>query len=319
MPTYDSLTTRTDTAALVPEDVSRDMLGRVRRETSAVLQMFRRVPVVGAQTRFPILSAMPVVYWVNGDTGLKQTTEAAWSNKYLNVEELACIAPIPESVVDDLEAVGVDVWTEIRPDIEEAIGRALDAAVFFGTNAPSTFPTNVSAAALAAGNTVNEGAAATAGGFQDDLDQAIGKVEDDGFDPSGIVAARSARGKLRRARDANGQRLAGVNADYTEYEGLPIAYPMRGLFPAGGGSNTNVRLFVGDFTEFVVGVRQDIRFKLLDQSVIQDNTGAIVYNLSQQDMVAARFTFRAGWQVSNRISNDQPVEANRYPVARLMY
>ena len=71
MPTYDSLTTRTDTAALVPEEVARDMLGRVSRETSAVLQMFRKVPVVGARTRFPILSALPIAYFVTGDTGLK--------------------------------------------------------------------------------------------------------------------------------------------------------------------------------------------------------------------------------------------------------
>jgi hypothetical protein len=29
-------------------------------------------------------------------------------------------------------------------------------------------------------------------------------------------------------------------------------------------------------------------------------------------------TFRTGWQVSNRINYDQPVEASRYPVGRLM-
>ncbi len=303
---YDSLTTRTDTAALVPEEVSREMLGRVSQETSAVLNPalgFRRVPVVGARTRFPILSALPIAYFVNGDTGLKQTTEMAWTNKYLDIEELACIAPIPEAVAEDLEDAGVDVWDEIRPEVEVAIGRAIDAAVFFGTNAPASWPTNISAAALIA----------SAGGIQDDLDTAFGLVEDDGFDPSGIVAARSLKGRLRRARNADGDRLSGINESITEYMGIPIAYPMRGLFPG------TVRAFVGDFTEFAVGVRKDIRFKLLTESVIQDNTGAIIYNLSQQDMIAARFTMRIGWQVSNRINFDQADEANRYPVARLTY
>lgn len=295
------------------------MLGRVRRETSAVLQTFRRVPVAGSQVRFPILSALPIAYWVNGDTGLKQTTEAAWANKYLNIEELACIVPIPEGVADDLESAGVDIWDEVRPDIEEAIGRSLDAAVFFGTNAPGTFPTNISATAAAAGNSVTEGALTAAGGAQDDIDQAIGLVENDGFDPTAIVAARSLRGRLRRARSTDGARLEGINADITEYMGLTISYPMRGLFPAGGAAGTNVRGFVGDYTEFAVGVRQDITFKLLTEAVIQDNTGAIIYNLAQQDMVAARFTFRAGWQVSNRINHDAPVEANRYPVARMVF
>lgn len=313
---YDSLVTRTDTGALVPENVARDMLGRVTRETSAVLNPalgFRRVPVTGARTRFPILSALPIAYWVTGDTGLKQTTELAWSNKYLDIEEIAVIVPIPESVAEDLESAGVDIWAEVRPDIEEAIGRTLDAAVFFGVNAPASFPTNISAAAAAAGNTTAEDATAAAGGIQDDIDEAIGLVEADGFDPSGIVAARSLRGRLRRARETTGARLEGVNDTLTEYMSLTIAYPMRGLFPS------TVRALVGDFTEFAVGVRRDITFKLLTEAVIQDNTGAIVYNLAQQDMIAARFTFRAGWQVSNRLNRDEPTEANRYPVARLTF
>jgi HK97 family phage major capsid protein len=318
---YDNIIQRSDVAALIPEDVSATMLGRVRRETSAVLQMFRRVPVAQAQTRFPVLSALPVAYWVTGDTGLKQTTEMAWSNKYLNIEELAVIVPIPENVLDD---TSFDVWGEVQPDIEEAIGRALDAAVFLGTNAPSTFPTNVSAAALAAGNTVTAdlsdlatASGGSTGGIQDTIDQAIGLVEVDGFDPSGIVAARSLRGYLRRARDTTGQRLAGINADITEYEGLNIAYPMRGLSGFGNAS-TNIQAFVGDFTEFVVGVRQDITYKVLDQAVIQDAGGNIVYNLAQQDMVALRVVFRVGWQVSNRLNFDQPTEASRYPAARVI-
>jgi HK97 family phage major capsid protein len=312
---YNNIISRSDAAARIPEDVANSMLGRVQRETSATLQLFRRVPVAQAQTRFPVLSALPIAYWVTGDTGLKQTTEVNWANKFLNVEELACIVPIPESVLEDTD---FDVWGEIRPDIEEAIGRALDAAVFFGVNAPGTFPTAVSAAALAAGNTLTEGATQANGGIQDDLDQVIGLVEADGFDANGIVAARTLRGRLRRARDTTGQRLAGLNDTLTEYEGLQIAYPMRGLFPTGA-AGTNVRALVGDFTEFVIGVRRDITYKVLDQAVIQDGAGTIVYNLAQQDMVALRVTFRAGWQVSNRINNDQPTEANRYPVGRLMF
>jgi HK97 family phage major capsid protein len=318
---YDNIIQRSDAAALIPEDVSNEMLGRVTKETSAVLQMFRRVPVAQSQTRFPILSALPVAYWVTGDTGLKQTTEMSWTNKYLNIEEIACIVPIPENVLDDNT---FDVWGEIKPEIEVAIGRTLDSAVFFGTNAPSTFPTNVSAAALAAGNTVDvdlsdmaTASGGATGGIQDKIDLAIGQVEIDGFDPSGIVAARSLKGYLRRARDSQGQRLTGVNADYTEYEGLDIAYPMRGMSGFGNAA-TNVQALVGDYTEFVVGVRKDVSYKVLDQAVIQDAGGNIVYNLAQQDMVALRVTFRVGWQVSNRINFDQPTEANRYPVSRLV-
>ena len=315
---YDNIVSRTDASALIPEEVSTEML-RKAVEDSAVLQQFRHVPVGRAQVRFPVLSALPVAYWVTGDTGLKQTTEVDWTNKYLNIEELAAIVPVPENVVDDVD---VNIWDEMEPYVREAFGMALDSAVFFGTNAPSSFPTNILSAAVSAGNTVTEGtAAAAAGGWLGDLDAAIGTVETDGFDVDGFVAARSARGKLRAARDTTGQKIdAGrVAGDLKTIDGSQVSYAMRGLWPTGLGSGNNPRIFAGDFSQFVVGVRQDITMKILDQAVIQDNTGAIIYNLAQQDMVAVRFKFRVGWQVANLLNYDQPTEANRYPVAVIRY
>src|SRR5215831_17184795 len=171
---YNTTVTRSDAASLIPEEVSNEMLVRLEG-VSAAMSMFRRVPVSAAQVRFPILSALPIAYWVTGDTGLKQTTEMAWSNKFLNVEELAVIQPIPENVLEDVMDQGnLDIWAEIEPTITAEIGRVLDSAVFFGVNAPGSFPQNVSAAAVAAGNTHTEGATQATGGIQDDIDQVQG-------------------------------------------------------------------------------------------------------------------------------------------------
>lgn len=310
---YNNLTSRTDVGALIPEEVSSAMLGKAT-EQSAALSMFRRVPVGRAQVRFPVLSALPTAYFVAGDTGLKQTTEVNWANKFLNIEEIATIMPVPDNVIADIDA---NVWDEAMPLLTEAVGRALDSAVFFGTNAPASYPTNILAAAAAAGNSFTEASAATAGGFYGDLDSTIGLVEADGYDVSGFVAATSAKAKMRTARNSQGDRLDGDRAggNLMSLDGLPIAYPMRGLFPTGAG--TGVRLFAGDWDQFVIGVRQDITLKVSNEAVIQDNTGAIVYNSFQQDLTFLRLTFRVGWQVANRINNDQPTEASRYPVAVL--
>lgn len=310
---YNNLTSRTDAAALIPEEVSNTMLGKAT-EQSAVLQMFRRVPVGRAQVRFPVLSALPVAYFVNGDTGLKQTTEVNWTNKFLNIEEIATIMPVPDNVVADVD---INVWDEAEPLLTEAMARTLDAAVFFGTNAPSSWPTNINAAVTSASNNTTEGAVATAGGYYGDVDTLYGKVEADGYDITGWVAATSAKAKIRTARDSQGRKLDVGRADgaISTLDGYPISYPMRGLWPTTTGSP---RLFGGDWSQFVVGVRQDITMKILDQAVIQDNTGAIIYNLPQQDMTAIRLTFRIGWQVANTINNDQPTEASRYPVGSLL-
>lgn len=313
---YNNITSRTDAAALIPEEVSNEMLGKAT-EQSAVLQLFRRVPVQAGQVRFPVLSALPMAYWVTGDTGMKQTTEVNWTNKYLNIEEIATIMPVPDNVLADVDA---NIWDTAMPLLVEAFGRVLDTAVFFGTNAPASFPTNILAAATAAGNSVNEGSTAAQGGIFGDIDKVYGVVEEDGFDVTGWLAATSAKAKLRSARDSQGRKLdtGRVSGDLSTLDGFPIMYPMRGLWPLAGGVGVDgVRMFGGDWNQFIVGVRQDITMKVLDQAVITDNTGAIVYNLPQQDMTAIRLTFRVGWQVANTLNNDRPTEADRYPVGVL--
>jgi len=304
---------------MVPEQVSRDLLGKETQD-SAVLSLFSHIPVSRSAVRFPILSALPTAYWVTGDTGLKQTTEMAWSNKFMTIEELATIMPVPENGLYDME---MDLWSTAEPYLREAFHTALDTAVFFGVNAPASFPVNVLAAAIAAGNNVTQGTAnAAAGGVFGDIDEMIARVEDDGFDVNGWVAARSFRRYLRTARNVNAERPDAnrLGGDMNSLDGASIAYPMRGLWTTGGSVGTNVRAFAGDFGgQFKVGVRQDITLKVLTESVIQDNTGAIIYNLAQQDMVALRLKFRVGWQVANTLNNDNPVLATRYPVSALVF
>lgn len=316
---YNNLTSRSDVEATVPEEVSQAMLGK-ETQNSAVLSLFGRVPVSRGAIRFPVMSAMPTAYWVTGDTGLKQTTEMAWSNKFMQIEELATIMPVPENVLDDME---MNLWTTAEPYLREAFHTALDTAVFFGVNAPASFPLNVLAAVIAAGNQVTQGTAtAAAGGVFGDIDEMIAKVEDDGFDVNGWIAARAFRRYLRAARNVNGERPDGARLDpgLTSLDGDPIAYPMRGLWTTGGTVGTNVRAFTGDFAnQFKVGIRQDITLKVLTESVIQDNTGAIIYNLAQQDLVALRCKFRVGWQVANTMNNDNPNAATRFPASALVF
>lgn len=285
-------------------------------DQSAAMTLFNQTRLSKSQTRFPVLSALPTAYWVNGDTGLKQTTEQAWSNKYLNVEELAAIVPVPENVLDDSD---FDIWGEVRPKLETAIARALDAAIFFGTNAPASFETAVVQAATTAGNvaTLPETVDAKTGGIYGQIDGVLGLLEGDGYEANGYVAPRTFRGALRGARDANGQPLepGRVGANLDEIDGDPVVYAMRG---GAEYAAQNVALIAGQWDQFVLGIRKDVTFKILDQSVIQDQNGAIIYNLAQQDMVALRVTFRAGWASLTAANYDNGGDlASTYPAAVL--
>lgn len=305
-----NIISRADAQSLMPEEVSNSLLKGLQSQ-SAALDMFTRIPVGRAQVRLPVLSALPIAYFVTGDTGLKQTTEVNWANKFLNIEEIAAIVPVPDSVIADS---GEPIWGQVQPLVEQAIGRTLDAAVFFGSNKPSSWPTDVVSAATSAANSVTHGAnAAAAGGIIGDISDTLGKLEADGYDANSVLANRIYRGLLRQARSTQGEQLNEA-MDGTAVYNIDVTYPMRGMWPTGSGA---AELIAIDKAEFVIGVRQDITWKLLDQAVIQDNTGAIIYNLAQQDMSAMRVVFRVGWQVGNTINYDQATEASRYPAAVL--
>jgi HK97 family phage major capsid protein len=202
---YNSIISRTDADALIPEDIARDVIAAATQE-SAALALCRRAQLSTKLTRQPVMSALPVAYWVAGDTGLKQTTEAAWAGIDLIAEEIASIVPIPEAVLDDSS---FDVWGELRPAIAEAVAQVLDAAVFGGINKPASWPAAIEPAAIAAGNTVELGTATTAqGGVVGDLESTFDQVEADGFQVTGIAAVTALKGLLRKA---SGRPLSNTN------------------------------------------------------------------------------------------------------------
>lgn len=307
MAVYNSQITRDDVGALIPEAVSREIIQNVP-EQSAVMRLGRRLPnMTRAQLRMPVLSGLITAYFVTGDTGLKQTSEAAWENKYINAEELAVIVPIPEKVLDDQD---YDLWSEIRPRIVEAFGLAFDQAVLYGTNAPSDWPDELLLGATNAGNTVTVGSLGDV--YADIMGEGgvIAKVEEDGYMVSGHVADLSMRAKLRGLRDLQNQPIfVRVMQAATQYEldGAPVEFPKGAMIPA------DALMFSGDWTQLVYSIRQDITYKVLTEAVIQDGNGAIVYNLAQQDMVALRAVMRLGWQVPNPINRVNSSSSTRYP------
>lgn len=318
---FNSFISRTDSAALIPEDSSREIIAQIP-QASAVMGLARRLPnMSAAQRRMPVMSALATAYFVSGDTGLKQTSEVSWENKYIDAEELAVIVPIPEAVLDD---AGFDIWGEVRPSLVEAFGIAIDQAVLYGTNIPATWTTNMGAGgivagALAAGH--NPSAAAYTDLYEAILGETaagvsglFGFVEDDGFMVTGSIAHLSMKRKLRNVRDTDGGLIFSNSMQqagaYT-LDGAPI------LFPLNGAISATQLLISGQWNQLVYAMRQDITYKVLDQAVITDAQGAIIYNLPQQDMVALRAVMRLGFALPNPLNRLNAVAATRYPFAYL--
>ncbi len=375
-------------ANLVPVEQASAIISAVPKG-SASLQMFRHVPMGRYQQRVPVLSVLPQAGFVNGEvnrtsgvgvgSGMKSTTYADWEGRYLQAEEIATIVPIAEALLADSE---YDIWGELTPLIAEAIGRALDDAIFFGHGTPPSYPASLVNTALSVGNAVVHGTATQAqGSLANDIAKLFAPIEEVGFEVNGALARTTMRQLIRNARTTFGTELTEIDVD--EWYGQPVTYPLRGLWPAavatflgnttsgakqitgisstaplvgqegievtGAGipagatlvsidSATQITLsanatataagvtfnevppiaIAGDFRQGLLGVRQDITWKVLDQAVLTDAAGNIQINLAQQDAVAIRVVARFGFAVANVVTYDQPNESARWPFAVLL-
>lgn len=328
---YNSIVNRSDATSLIPEDVQREILSDVAA-TNPLLQLARRLPDMSrAQRRLPVLSALATAYFVSGDTGLKQTTDVSWEDKYIDAEELAVIVPVPQAVLDDTD---YDLWAEIRPNIVDAINYAMIRAVLFGTNIPASWTTNMGAAGLlakivAASQTVDLSTQIAAG--EDLYDTILGAtgvvslVEQDGYMVNGHIAALSMRGKLRGIREKvyNGSAAVPLglpifstnmqSAQSYNLDGDPIYFPTDGSIDA-----ATALMFTGDWTKLVWAMRQDMTFTIATEATIQDAGGNVMYNLFQQDMVALRAVMRIGFALPNPINRVNTSSSTRLAFAALV-
>lgn len=290
-----NITSRADAEAIIREQVIQTIFQDAPKQ-SVFMSLAKKLPnMTSNQTRMRVLDFLPTSYWVDGDTGMKQTSKQAWDNVFINAAELAVIIPIPEAVLDDAE---FDIFGEITPRVNEAIGQRVDSAIIFGANRPANWQNDIITLARQAGNNV------AVGSKPDYYDLILGeggvisKIEEDGYMATGALASMGMRAKLRGIRAVDGSLIFKSDMQgSTNYalDGAPMYFPQNGAY-----DNTIAQLIVGDFKQAVYAIRQDVTVKILDQGVIQDpTTKEIVYNLAQQDMVALRIVFRMGWALPN--------------------
>ena len=305
MATYNSLVSRdASNDPLVPEPVSAQIIEEMPAQ-SALLQRAAQVPMSTKTQRQPVLDVMPIAYFVGGDTGLKQTTAQDWKNVDLIVEEIAAIVPIPEAYLDDAQ---MPIWDQVRPRLVEAIGAKLDGAALFGSDKPSTWPTAVYQQAVAAGNAVISGAGAD---IAVDVRSDADKIAADGFAVNGFMSRPGLTWRLNGIRSDQGVPIYQPNLQGTP-GGTLYGYPMSELTNRAW-DTSEAELLMGDWRKAIVGMRQDISFKLFTEGVISDDNGKVILNLMQQDSVAMRVVMRVAFATANPATRLNANAATRSP------
>ena len=293
--------TKSDAEAVIETQVVKEIFEGVTKGSKA-LSMFRRLPnMTSDKTKLRILDSLPVAYFVDEETnnGRKNLTKQAWANKYINVAEIAVIIPIKENVLNDAD---IDIWGEVKPRIIEAFAKKIDDAMFFGVDKPTDWRKGLIPSVIEAGAEVDE-----TGHLYSDINDVMTKVEESGYDVNAILGGVGLKGKFRMMTDTTGQPL-----NTTEIGSVRREFMDNGVW-----DKTKSTLIVGDFSQAVYALRQDVTYKVLTEAVIQDpSTGEILYNLAQDDMVALRVTMRLGWEIPNPV-NALNETNTRFPFASL--
>lgn len=287
-----------DIEALINTQVAPDILeGAIKQ--SAVLQYFRRLPdMTSNQTKLAVLDRLPMAYWQTSNTSFKKLTSMAWKNKYLIPEEVHAIITVSENELAD---TGRDLWGSIQLRLEEAFGKKIDQAIISGIDKPNGFRMSLIDSAINAGATVTE-----TQDFYKDINNAMSYVEESDYNPNAVLGGVGIKSAFRMLVDSTGQPIRG-----TEIDSIDKLYVGNGSW-----DKTRAKLLVGDFTQAVYAIRQDISFKILTEASIHDPvTHELIYNLPQQDLIGIRATMRLGWEVPNPVTSENPDNSTRFPFA----
>ena len=315
---------RTDASDLIPAEITKEIF-KSAVEGSQVLPKMRQLANMPTKVRtMPVLNSLPTAYFVSGEAddadpqafhGLAKATKMAWANVSITAEGLSVILPIPNDVVDDAAGNGYNLFGEIKPEIAAALAVAIDQAILFGTNKPTSWPAGILVDAVAKGMTVVAGTGVDL--FEDILGEngVFDLVAQSGYGVSSCLGALTMMGKLRSTRTADGKPI------FNDNPSQPGSYNLWGVpstFPTTGIIDPAVALLIaGAWDQMVFAFRKDLTWSIATEGVIQDSTGVIQYNLFQQDMIAMKVTCRLGWQRPNPINRVQPTAGSRYPFAVL--
>lgn len=301
---------RTDVATMIQEAYADDFL-QYAANTSAVLKAFPTRNLGTKITHEPVLATKPHAKWViessSDADGVKPTGKITWADKTLVAEELAVIVPIHENVLDDASTNTIDDITKAGG---ESMAYALDAAVTFGINKPATWTSD--ALYTSAHNDANVFALGTSAGADDLAGSILQAAESlaDRYDPTTLLTRRGLKYKLANLRDADGRPIfLSTMSDGVMQENL---YGLDTFFETGtvddgaGGDRLvwdpdTAEGLVVDRSRVLIGIRQDIQVKFLDQATLTGPSGTII-NLAERDMVAFRFKARYAYALGDNIA-----------------
>jgi HK97 family phage major capsid protein len=291
-------------AGIIPHEYSQQIIQETEQQ-SAVLQLANIMPMGTKIAELPVPGSLPQAQWVSDAGGRKFYSNLSLVPQILTAEEVAAVVAIPDAYLEDNT---INLWNWVRPKLAEAIAVALDAAVLFGLNKPASFPVGGIFADAYATNVVGGTDAV------DGVNRGMSIVEAEGLNVTGHAADLGAKGLFRGVRDGTGGLLLG-----TEQVGQvtrPTLYGSRITYPSFASLGRG-DFITGAWDYLVIGVRQDIRFRIDPSGVILTDTIANSVSGFQDNVTPMKVWARFGMVCINPVTVRKPLGGKPFARATL--
>lgn len=273
---------KNELAGFVPVEQATEIMKDVARGSS-VLRLSKVSNMESDTKKIPVMTEGAGAYWV-GEGERIQTSKAGWIYPELKAKKLAVIIPVTREKLNDTT---IDVFSELKESIAEAFYKAIDAAALFGTNSP--WSKNIMSSINTAGNKIEVGTNNT---LDLDVSDAMATVEEAGYDVNGFAAKIGIKNALRKLRDTNGNQLYATGVDGNEFYNEPIEFSRNGAW-----DKTKADIIGGDWDKSLVGIREGIEYKILEEATLEgtlDADGKPI-SLAEQDLIGIKATMRLGF------------------------
>ncbi len=255
----------------IPVEIAKEVIKNVIDQAS-ILKVCKRENMESDTKTLPQLTDSGSASWVK-EGEMIGTAIPKFAYPQLKACKLAVIVPVTVEKNDDSV---INVMEEIKQAMADAFAKAIDQAMIFGIESP--FNTNLISAVGTQKVTATDR-------LDTDLSNAMGLVEDNKYNCNNILMGTSQKKVLRAL--SNDSKYKGAITLTDAYD-TPIEF-VRNF------DDKKSLAITGDFSKAIIGTRESIDYKVLDQATIK--SGDTEINLAQQDMIAIKATMRLGFVV----------------------
>lgn len=277
----------------VPDELASEV-NRLIRDSGCVESMARKWPMKGRVLTVRKFATGVDGYWVDA-MAVKEKDAPTFEAIDLIARKMAVIVPFEDQLIEDADT---DLAAMVKEDVTGAFIEALDRT-YLGYEATSPFASSWSGNVPAA-NIVPYG---TGVDLAEDINQAISRLEVNGFEATGMVAHPRVKAILRGLRDLNNQPIFSENLNTCNWQerfcvyGVPICFT-RQVAPTGSPLTTEILMA---YTPYIyVGIRTGLQVAKSNEATLTwAGSPADSVNLFEQDMTAFRFVMRRAFEIKD--------------------